>query len=60
MLALLNREVASIVNAGDVRHKFAADGAEPAPPMSVDGFKKAYNHEVATWEKLVKTMKVEQ
>jgi tripartite-type tricarboxylate transporter receptor subunit TctC len=58
ILALINREVAGIVNVGEVRDKFAADGAEPAPPVSVDEFKAAYNHEVAAWEKLVRTMKV--
>lgn len=60
VLALLNRQVSSIVNAGDVREKFAADGADPAPPVSADEFKKIYNREVAMWEKLVKTMKVEK
>ena len=60
VLALLNRAVAGIVNVGEVRNKFAADGAKPAPPISVDEFKKAYNHEVAMWEKLVTTMKVEK
>jgi len=60
VLALLNRKVASIVNVGEVRNKFAADGADPAPPISAEEFKKAYNREVAMWEKLVKTMKVER
>lgn len=60
VLELLNRQVAAIVNAGEVRDKFAADGAEPAPPISADEFKKAYNREVGVWEKLVKTMKVEE
>jgi len=59
VLALINREVAGIVNGGEVRDKFAADGAEPAAPVSVDAFKAAYNREVATWEKLVKTLKVD-
>jgi tripartite-type tricarboxylate transporter receptor subunit TctC len=59
VLALLNREIAAIVNGGEVRDKFAADGADPAPAVSVDEFKSAYVREVAAWEKLVKTMKVE-
>jgi tripartite-type tricarboxylate transporter receptor subunit TctC len=59
ILSLLNGQVASIVNIGDVRDRFAADGADPAPAVSVDEFKKAYIREVAMWEKLVKTMKVE-
>jgi len=60
VLALLNRQVATIVNVGEVRDRFAADGADPAPAISADEFKKAYNHEVATWGKLVKTMKEEK
>jgi tripartite-type tricarboxylate transporter receptor subunit TctC len=59
ILSLINRQVASIVNIGEVRDKFAADGADPAPAIGVDEFKKIYNREVAMWEKLVKTMKVE-
>lgn len=59
VLALLNQEVAAIVNAGEVRNKLAADGAEPAPPVSVDEFRSAYHREVGTWEKLVKNLKAE-
>lgn len=59
VLALLNREVAGIVNEGEVRDRFAADGAEPAPPVSADEFRRAYHREVGTWEKLVKNLKAE-
>jgi tripartite-type tricarboxylate transporter receptor subunit TctC len=59
VLALLNREVGAIVNGGEVRDRFAADGAEPAPAVSVEEFKGAYLREVAAWEKVVKTTKVE-
>ena len=58
VLALLNREVARIVNSGDVRDKFAADGAEPAPPATVDQFRSAYHREVAKWEQFTRTTKV--
>ena len=53
-LALLNREVSRIVNAGDIKDKFAADGAEPAPPASVEQFKAAYLREVAKWERFTR------
>ena len=59
VLALINREVAAIVNSGEVRDKLAADGAEPAPPVSVEEFKSAYVREVGAWEKLVRNLKVE-
>jgi tripartite-type tricarboxylate transporter receptor subunit TctC len=59
VLVVINREVAAIVNAGEVRDKLAADGADPAPAVSVDEFSNAYAREVAAWEKLVKTTKVE-
>lgn len=50
-LALLNREVSRIVNIGEVSEKFAADGANPAPPVSVEQFRRAYHDEVTKWEK---------
>src|SRR5687768_7023129 len=59
VLALLNREVARIVNTGDVKEKFAADGATPAPPASVEEFRRAYHGEVAKWEKFTRETKVQ-
>ena len=58
LLALLNREISRIVNTGDVREKFAADGADPAPPVSVEAFRRAYHGEVLKWEKFVRATKV--
>ncbi len=57
-LALLNREVSRIVNSGDIRDKFAADGAEPAPPTSVEQFKRAYLREFAKWEQFTRNTKL--
>ena len=57
VLALLNREVSRIVNSGDVRDKFAADGADPAPPVSVEQFRSAYHREVAKWEQFTRKTK---
>lgn len=59
VLALLNREVAAIVNAGEVAERLAADGAEPAAPVSVEEFRAVFLREVAMWEKLVRNLKVE-
>ena len=58
ILALLNREVSRIVNSGDVRDKFAADGADPAAPASVDEFRSAYQREVAKWAQFTREAKV--
>ena len=58
VLALLNGEVSRIVNSGDVKEKFAADGADPAPPVSVERFRSEYHGEVAKWEKFTRAMKV--
>jgi tripartite-type tricarboxylate transporter receptor subunit TctC len=58
VLVILNREIAAIVNTGEVSDKLAADGAEPAPAVSVDEFRSAYVREVAAWEKMVKAVKV--
>ena len=58
VLALLNREVSRIVNSGDVKERFAADGADPAPPVSVERFRSEYHSEVSKWEKFTRGMKV--
>ena len=58
VLALLNREVSRIVNSGDVKDKFAADGADPAPAVSVEHFRSEYNREISKWEKFTRTTKV--
>jgi tripartite-type tricarboxylate transporter receptor subunit TctC len=52
-LERLNREVATIVNTGEVKNKFAADGAEPATPVSVEAFKRSYLREVDKWERVI-------
>lgn len=56
--ALLNREISRIVNSGDIKDKFAADGADPAPPASVEQFKRAYLREVEKWEQFTRTTKL--
>jgi len=58
ILALLNREISRIVNTGGVREKFAADGADPAPPASVEQFRRAYHGEVSKWETFLRNAKV--
>lgn len=60
ILDFLNRQIARIVNTGDVRDRFAADGADPAPPVSVEHFKTAYAREVARWDQFVRKVKVTQ
>lgn len=58
VLTLLNREVSRIVNSGDVKDRFAADGADPAPAVSVDRFRSEYHSEISKWEKFTRNMKV--
>ena len=58
VLTLLNREVSRIVNSGDVKDRFAADGADPAPAVSVDRFRSEYHNEISKWEKFTRNMKV--
>jgi len=58
ILVVLNREISRIVNTGEVKEKLAADGADPAPPVSVDEFRRAYHGEVSKWEKFVRDTKV--
>ncbi len=54
----LNREISRIVNSGDIRDKFAADGADPAPPASVAQFRDAYLREVAKWSLFIRNAKL--
>lgn len=58
VLALLNAEISRIANSGEVRDRFAADGANPAPPMSVDEFRNRYLRDVEKWERFTANMKV--
>jgi tripartite-type tricarboxylate transporter receptor subunit TctC len=60
VLAYLNSEIARIVNSGDVRDRFAADGADPAPPISVEQFKLQYLREVAKWDQFIRKSKTRQ
>jgi tripartite-type tricarboxylate transporter receptor subunit TctC len=57
ILDRVNAEVSRIVNTGEVRDKLAADGAQPAPPVSVETFKQTYLREVAKWEQFTRKAK---
>ena len=57
ILARVNGEVSRIVNSGDVRDKLAADGAQPAPPVSVETFEQTYLREVAKWQQFTRKTK---
>jgi tripartite-type tricarboxylate transporter receptor subunit TctC len=54
VLRFLNAAIARVVHAPDLRDKFAADGATPAPALDPDKFKEAYGREVARWEQFAK------
>ena len=58
ILSLLNRDISRIVNTGDVKEKFAADGTSPAPPRTVEQFRSDYNREVEYWEQFTRKVKV--
>ncbi len=58
VLQRLNREISAIVNSGEVRERFAADGADPAPPASLDEFRTFYFREVEKWRQVVSDPKL--
>jgi tripartite-type tricarboxylate transporter receptor subunit TctC len=58
ILKVLNAEISRITNSGEVREKFAADGANPAPPLGIDEFRTAYVREVSKWEQFTRNAKV--
>ena len=59
ILARINREIAHIVNTGDVKEKFAADGTNPAPARTVEQFRSDYNREYDFWEQYTRKVKVQ-
>jgi tripartite-type tricarboxylate transporter receptor subunit TctC len=55
ILAALNREIARVIHAPDMRARIAADGAEPAPPNTPAEFKERFAAQITMWEKLIRT-----
>jgi tripartite-type tricarboxylate transporter receptor subunit TctC len=58
VLRLLSAEISRITNSGEVRERFAADGANPAPPKSVEAFREEYVREVDKWQQFVRRANV--
>jgi len=55
LLAYLNREVAAIMSAPEVKDKLSGDGAEAASPNTPAQFSDVIARESAKWDKLIKT-----
>ena len=58
IVAGLNREIAQIVNAPDVKEKFAADSSEAAPPYTPEELRKLFFAEFDKWDKVVKSANI--
>ncbi len=54
ILNFLNGAITQVVHAPDLRAKFAADGATPAPALDAAKFRDAYMREVSRWEQFTK------
>ncbi len=54
IVATLNRAVAAAVSAPEVRDRFAADGAEAAPPNTPEQFRAHIAAEIARWDAFLK------
>jgi tripartite-type tricarboxylate transporter receptor subunit TctC len=54
----INRVVREGVNSPETVKALAADGSEPAPPMTPEEFKNKFNADYARLEKLIKTINV--
>lgn len=50
----IGRAINQVVNAPDVKEKFAADGAEPGPATPPAELKKAFVSEYAMWDNLIR------
>lgn len=59
ILRFLNGAIARVVNAPELRDKFAADGATPAPAQDAEKFRDAYMREVSRWEQFTKKLNIQ-
>ncbi len=58
IIAGLNKEIAQIVNAPDVKEKFAADSSEASPPYTPEELRKLFLAEFDKWDKVVKSANI--
>jgi tripartite-type tricarboxylate transporter receptor subunit TctC len=58
-LNLLNTAISRVVHSPELRDKFAADGATPAPAVNPDKFREMYVREVERWEAFKKKLRVQ-
>ena len=54
IVAALNREIAQVVSAPDLKEKFAADGAIAPPPYTPEQLRKNFVADYARWEGVIK------
>jgi tripartite-type tricarboxylate transporter receptor subunit TctC len=54
VLRTLNAEISRITNSPEIRDKLAAEGANSAPPKSVEQFREEYVREVDKWQQVTK------
>jgi tripartite-type tricarboxylate transporter receptor subunit TctC len=54
VLRTLNTEISRIANSPEIRDRLTAEGANPAPPQSVEQFREEYLREVDKWEQVTK------
>jgi tripartite-type tricarboxylate transporter receptor subunit TctC len=59
-LNLLNTAISRVVHSPELRDKFAADGATPAPAVDPDKFREMYVREVARWDEFTKKLGVQR
>jgi tripartite-type tricarboxylate transporter receptor subunit TctC len=54
VLRTLNAEISRIANSPEIRDRLAAEGANPAPPQSVEQFRAQFVREVDKWQQVTK------
>lgn len=54
----LSREISLVMNTSEMRDKLAADGLEPAPPLSPAAFRDAVNRQITQWDKFIHTSSI--
>lgn len=55
IMRMLNREVGQIMNSPDMKERLVADGAEPAPVLSLEATRERFLDEIAKWQKFIQS-----
>jgi tripartite-type tricarboxylate transporter receptor subunit TctC len=53
IMRMLNQDVGQIMNSPDMKERLVADGADPAPILSLEATRERFLNEIARWQKFI-------